>query len=71
MENTEPTIVETYFSYWQEHIQPIPEEKIRAQFNEILINVAGRLHGIHSALELAFLLLKEQNADLVGEAAMD
>ena len=64
MENTKQTIIDTYFSYWQTHIQPIEEEIRRTQFNDILIDVGRKLYGVDFALNLAFLILKEQNPDI-------
>jgi hypothetical protein len=71
MESTEQTMIDTYFSYWKDYIQPIEEEKRRAQFDEILIDVGLHLYGIEFALELALLFLKAQNLHLFGESNFD
>ncbi|MCB0579527.1 MAG: hypothetical protein KDD10_09505 [Phaeodactylibacter sp.] len=71
MENTEPTTIDTYFSYWKEYIHPIEEEKRSAHFASLLINVGDNLYGVNFALELAFLMLKHQNPDLGVEHVTD
>jgi hypothetical protein len=71
MENTNPTTVKTYFSYWQQCVQPIEEERIRAQFDEVLIDVGTRLYGVDFALELAYLFLQAQNQEVTGERVVD
>ncbi len=67
MENMPAIAIDIYFSYWKEHIQSIEEEKRRAEFDDILIDVGHRLYGLDFALELAFLFLKAQNADIGAE----
>jgi hypothetical protein len=71
MANTSQTIINTYFTYWQQHIRPIEEERIRAQFDEILIDVGRRLYGVEFGLELAFLFLQAQNGEVAGERVVD
>ena len=67
MASTKPTTIDLYFSYWQQYIQPIEEEKIRSQFDQNLINTGQQLYGVEFALELSFLFLKQQNTDVPGE----
>jgi len=55
MESTKQTTVDMYFSYWRQYIQPIKEEKVRAQFREILTDVGLRLYGADFALEFSYL----------------
>lgn len=71
MENTTPTIIDTYFSYWKEYIHPIEEEKRSAHFASLLINVGDNLYGADFALELVYLILKHQNPDLGAEHVTD
>lgn len=71
MESTDPITVNIYFSYWQRYVQPIQEERIRAQFDEVLIDVGTRLYGVEFAVELAYLFLRAQNKDAMGERVVD
>ena len=71
MENTAPTIIDTYFSYWKEFIHPIEEEKRRVHFASLLINVGENLYGADFALELVYLFLKHMNPDIGAENVSD
>lgn len=64
-------IINTYFSYWKEFINPIEEEKRSAHFASLLINVGLNLYGSDFALELAFLMLKHLNPDIGAENVTD
>jgi len=64
-------ILDAYFSYWQRNVRPIEEEKIRSQFDQILIDVGLRLYGVDFALQLTFQFLKKQNAEVEGERVVD
>ena len=71
MENTAPTIIDTYFSYWKEFINPIEEEKRSAHFADLIIDVGLNLYGPDFALELVFLILKHLNPEVGAENVTD
>ena len=56
---------------WLQYVQPIEDERIRAQFDEVLIDVGSRLYGVDFALELAYLFLQVQNQEVTGERVVD
>lgn len=71
MANTNPTIINTYFYYWREFINPIEEEKRSAHFADLILDVGLNLYGVDFALELAFLILKHLNPEVGAENVTD
>jgi len=71
MEDTTQMILDQYKSYWKTYIQPIEEDRIRAQFNEILSNLGQKLYGLEFAFSLTFFFLKEQSPDLYPDHTGD
>jgi hypothetical protein len=51
------TVTDIYFNYWYEHIRPLEQERRRAAFAKILVNVIANLYGSTAALDLGFKIL--------------
>ena len=71
MANTYQMTIDLYKNYWRQHIRPIREEKRRAHFTDLLVEVGLKLYGHAFALELNVWLLKEVSPELAEEWVTD
>ena len=51
-------VTDIYFNYWYEHIRTLDQERRRAAFAKILVDVIANLYGSTAALDFGFKVLE-------------